>query len=111
MRSIGKYFIFLSSFFVNREKFSVYWKRTIDECELIGINSIFIVAIVSTFIGAVTCIQTAFNLVSPLIPPYIISSIVRDMTVLELAPTIICIVLAGKVGSNIAGGLGTMRIT
>lgn len=111
MRSIGKYFIFLSSFFVNREKFSVYTKRVLDECELIGINSIFIVAIVSTFIGAVTCIQTAFNLISPLIPDYIISVIVRDMTVLELAPTIICVVLAGKVGSNIAGGLGTMRIT
>jgi len=69
------------------------------------------VAIVSTFIGAVSALQTAFNLISPLIPLYVIGQIVRDMTVLELAPTVTCIVLAGKVGSNIAGHLGTMRIT
>ena len=61
--------------------------------------------------GAVTTLQTALNLVSPLIPRYIISLVVRDMTVLELAPTIMAIVYAGKVGSNIAGELGTMRIT
>ena len=67
--------------------------------------------IVATFIGAVTAVQTAYNLVSPLIPLYIIGTIVRDMTLLELAPTITAIVLSGKVGSNIAGTLGTMRIT
>ena len=61
--------------------------------------------------GAVTTIQTAFNLVGPLIPDYVISLVVRDMTLLELSPTIIAIVFAGKVGSNIAGELGTMRIT
>ena len=86
-------------------------KQTIDEAVLIGINSVLIVVIVSSFIGAVTCVQTAYNLVSPLVPSYIISTVVRDMTILELAPTITCIVLAGKVGSNIAGQLGTMRIT
>ncbi len=61
--------------------------------------------------GAVTTIQTAYNLISPLIPDYVISLVVRDMTILELAPTIMAIVFAGKVGSNIAGELGTMRIT
>ncbi len=65
----------------------------------------------STFIGAVSCIQTAYNLVSPLIPVSTVALIVRDMQILELAPTITCIVLAGKVGSHIAGELGTMRIT
>jgi len=83
----------------------------IDECIKVGIDSIFIVVIVSTFIGAVTAVQTAYNLVSPLIPNYVISLIVRDMTLLELAPTITAIVFAGKVGSNIAGELGTMRIS
>jgi phospholipid/cholesterol/gamma-HCH transport system permease protein len=111
MKSLGRYFIFLGQLFRHREKFSVYAKLVIDECVLIGIDSIFIVVIVSTFIGAVTAVQTAYNLVSPLIPTYVIGLIVRDMTVLELAPTITCVVLAGKVGSNIAGGLGTMRIT
>jgi phospholipid/cholesterol/gamma-HCH transport system permease protein len=77
----------------------------------IGTNSFIIVAIVSTFIGMVTCLQTADNLVSPLIPLYVIGTIVRDMTLLELAPTFTCVVLAGKVGSNLAGEIGSMRIT
>jgi phospholipid/cholesterol/gamma-HCH transport system permease protein len=69
-----------------------------EECVGIGVSSIFIVAIVSTFIGAVSCIQTAYNLVSPIIPISTVALIVRDMEILELAPTITCIVLAGKVG-------------
>jgi phospholipid/cholesterol/gamma-HCH transport system permease protein len=77
----------------------------------IGTNSFVIVAIVSTFIGAVTCIQTADNLVSPLVPLSVIGTICRDMTLLELAPTFTCVVLAGKVGSNLAGEIGSMRIT
>lgn len=103
--------MFLGSMFVNRESFSTYVKLVLDECVLIGVNSIFIVVIISTFIGAVTAVQTAYNLVSPLIERYVIGMIVRDMTLLELAPTITAIVFAGKVGSNIAGQLGTMRIT
>ena len=111
MKSFGKYLILLSTLFINRERFRIYLRMIFEEAVLIGIDSVFIVVIVSTFIGAVTAVQTAFNLVSPLVPLYIIGTIVRDMTVLELAPTITCVVLAGKVGSNIAGGLGTMRIT
>lgn len=111
MKSIGKYFIFMGSLFTNRESFGTYVRLVFDESMQIGIKSITIVAIVSTFIGAVTAVQTAYNLVSPLIADYVIGLIVRDMTLLELAPTITAIVFAGKVGSNIAGGLGTMRIT
>jgi len=111
MKRLGKYLIFLSSLFTNREPFRVYIKLTMEECILIGIDSLVITMIVATFIGAVTAVQTAYNLVSPLIPLYIIGTIVRDMTLLELAPTITAIVLSGKVGSNIAGTLGTMRIT
>lgn len=111
MTQLGKYFMFIGMMFRNREKFGVYWKQIIEECILIGTDSIFIVALVSTFIGAVTCVQTAYNLVSPLIPNYVISLIVRDMLLLEIAPTITCVVLSGKVGSNIAGTLGTMRVT
>ena len=111
MGSLGRYLIFMVSLFRNRERFKVYVGKFFEECVLIGIDSLLIVSIVSSFIGAVTCVQTAHNLVSPFIPDYIISMIVRDMTVLELAPTITCVVLAGKVGSHIAGQLGTMRIT
>jgi phospholipid/cholesterol/gamma-HCH transport system permease protein len=108
---VGKYFLFIGSLFVHRERAAVYFKRILDECILIGTDSVFIVAIVSLFIGAVSGIQTAHNLVSNLVPLYTVGVIVRDMTILELAPTITCIVLAGKVGSNIAGQLGSMRIT
>lgn len=111
MKTLGRYFLFLGALFTNRESFKTYFRLTIDESIGIGVNSVFIVAIVSTFIGAVTAVQTAFNIVSPLIDDYIIGNIVRDMTILELAPTITAIVFAGKVGSSIAGGLGTMQIT
>ena len=111
MKEFGKYFIFMGTLFSNRESFSIYFRRIVDESINIGVNSTFIVVIVSTFIGAVTAVQTAYNLISPLIPKYVIGLLVRDTTILELAPTIMAIVLAGKVGSNIAGELGTMRIT
>ncbi len=67
--------------------------------------------LVSTFMGAVTTLQTAANLVSPFVPRFVISQVVREMTILELAPTIMAVIYAGKVGSSMAGGLGTMRIT
>jgi phospholipid/cholesterol/gamma-HCH transport system permease protein len=114
MKSIenwGKYFLFLFSMVRNREPFRVYPPLIVDEMVKIGTNSFMIVAIVSTFIGAVTAIQTADNLVSPLVPLSVIGTICRDMNLLELAPTFTCVVLAGKVGSNLAGEIGSMRIT
>ncbi|ARS37777.1 ABC transporter permease [Pontibacter actiniarum] len=111
MQHFGKYLIFMKSLFTRTESSKIIFNRTIDEAVLIGINSIFIVSIVSTFIGAVTSVQTSYNLVNALIPRSTIGFMVREMTILELAPTITSIVLAGKVGSSIAGGLGTMQIT
>lgn len=111
MKSLGRFIIFIGSMFVRRESFKTYFRLVMEECMKIGVNSILIVSIVSSFIGAVTTLQTAYNLVSPFIPDYVISMVVRDMTLLELAPTVMAIVFAGKVGSNIAGELGTMRIT
>ncbi len=111
LKTLGSFVLFLRGMVTRTERFSVLWKRTIDEAILIGVDSIVIVSIVSAFIGAVTCIQIAYNLTNPLIPKSTIGYMVREMTILELAPTITSIVLAGKVGSSIAGGLGTMRIT
>jgi len=111
MKSLGRFVLFIGSMFVRRESFKTYVRLVMEECMKIGVNSILIVGIVSSFIGAVTTLQTAYNLVSPFIPDYVISMVVRDMTLLELAPTVMAIVFAGKVGSNIAGELGTMRIT
>lgn len=103
--------MFLGTLFVRRETFGTYYKLVLEECIQIGIKSIFLFMLVSTFMGAVTTVQTAYNMVSPLIPRFVISQVVREMTVLELAPTIMAIIFAGKVGSSMAGGLGTMRIT
>lgn len=77
----------------------------------IGFGSLGIVAIISIFIGAVSAIQTAYQLVSPLIPKSTISQIVRDTVILEFAPTLVCIVLAGVAGSRIASELGNMRVS
>lgn len=111
MQTLGKFILFIGSMFRQRESFAIYFRRIVDECMIIGIDSIFIVVIISSFLGAVSCIQTAYNMVSPFIPLYVIGTLVRDMSILELSPTIISVVLAGKVGSNIASELGTMRIT
>lgn len=111
MKEFGRYVLFIGSLFVRRETFGTYYKLVLEECIQIGVKSVFLVALVSSFMGAVTTIQTAFNLVSPLIPKWAISQVVREMTVLELAPTIIAVIYAGKVGSSMASGLGTMRIT
>jgi phospholipid/cholesterol/gamma-HCH transport system permease protein len=111
MREFGRYVMFIGSLFVRRETFGTYYKLVLEECIQIGVKSILLIVLVSTFMGAVTTVQTAFNLVSPFVPRFIISQVVREMTILELAPTIMAIIYAGKVGSSMAGGLGTMRIT
>lgn len=111
LRNFGRFMLFLWGTVKNRERFKVYPPLVLDEMIRIGIDSIFIVSVVSFSIGAVTCIQTANNLVSPVIPKYVIGLITRDMVLLELCTTFTCVILAGKVGSNIAGNLGTMRIT
>jgi phospholipid/cholesterol/gamma-HCH transport system permease protein len=111
MKEFGQYVMFIQSLFVRRETFKTYYKLTLEECIQIGVKSISLIALVSFFMGAVTTVQTAYNMVSPLIPRFVISQVVREMTLLELAPTIIAVIYAGKVGSSMASGLGTMRIT
>lgn len=89
----------------------LYWKELMHQCNEIGIRSVGIVVIISVFLGAVTTVQTAYQLITPLIPKTVIAIIVRDNIILELAPTLICVVLAGVVGSRIASELGNMRIS
>lgn len=111
MKSIGKYFIFLHSMFLNRVSLRTYVQQILHECVVIGVSSIAIVVIVSTFMGAVTSIQIGYNLKSPFAQNFLIGYGVRNMVILELAPTVMAIVFAGKVGSNIASQLGSMRIS
>lgn len=111
MKEFGRYAMFMGSLFVRRESFATYYKLTLEEAIQIGIKSAAMISMVASFMGAVTTVQIAGNLVSPFVPRFVISQVVREMTILELAPTIIAIIFAGKVGSSMAGGLGTMRIT
>jgi phospholipid/cholesterol/gamma-HCH transport system permease protein len=111
LEGFGKYFLMLTIIFRVPEKFSVFRKRMFDEIELIGINSIPPVALMSAFIGGVISLQTASNMTNPLLPTYTVGYITQSSTILEFSPTIISLILAGKVGSNIASEIGTMRVT
>lgn len=108
---LGRYLLFLRSMFSRPEKMKIFVQRTVHEMNNIGVGSLPIVAIISVFVGAVTTVQTAYQLVTPLIPKRIIGTIVSDSSLLELAPLITCLVLAGKVGANIASEVGNMRVT
>lgn len=107
----GRYLLMLKRMFARPESFRVYWKELFHQCNEIGIGSIWIVTIISLFLGAVTTVQTAYQLVSPFVGKELIATIIRDSTFLELSPTVTCIVLAGVVGSKIASELGNMRVS
>ncbi|GAA4784513.1 ABC transporter permease [Olivibacter ginsenosidimutans] len=109
--SFGQYLLLLKAVFKKPEKGSIYWKEIMHEMNSIGVGSLGLVGIISTFIGAVMTMQIAFQLVSDLIPNSIIGQINRDSSILELSPTISALVLAGKVGSSISSQIGSMRVT
>lgn len=106
---VGRYFLMLKTAFSRPEKAIMYYRETIRQMHDIGIGSLIIVGLISIFIGAVTAVQFAYQLDGTLVPKYYIGYVVRDITIIELAPTITCLVLAGKVGSNIAAEIGGMR--
>lgn len=108
---IGRYFLLLVKVFSKPEKFKIYYKETIKEIDKLGLNSIGIVAIISVFMGAVITIQTAYNTESPIYPAYLIGLTARDTLLLEFSSTIVALILAGKIGSNIASEIGSMRVT
>jgi len=110
MHDFGTYLILLKDSVVRREGFPIMFKLIVDECIKIGYHSVLLIAIVSTFTGIVTTIQTAYNFDTPFLPDYLIAIVVRDL-VFGVIPTLMALVFAGKVGSSIAGELGTMRIT
>ena len=111
LRNIGQYFLLLRRVFSIPEKKTFFFKQLILEIEKIGLNSLGIVIIISLFVGAVVTIQTAFNLNNPFLPKYLIGLAARDSLILEFSPTMICLILAGKVGSNVASEIGSMRVT
>ena len=108
---LGAYFLMLKGMFTRPENLKMYWKEFMHQCVEIGVGALPIVVIISLFLGAVTTVQTAYQLVSPLIPLQTISQVVRDSMILELSPTVLSVVLAGVVGSKIASELGNMRVS
>ena len=107
----GKYILMLSGMFSKPENAKLYWKEFMHQCVEIGVGSLGIVTLISIFMGAVSTVQTSYQLVSPLISKSAIAQIVRDTVILEFAPTLVCIVLAGVIGSKIASELGNMRVS
>jgi len=108
---IGNYFLLLKRVFSKPQKLSIYYRQILFEIDSLGIGSLGLIAIISVFMGGVITIQSAYNFTSPFIPLYAIGLGTRESIVLEFSPTIISLILAGKVGSNIASEIGTMRIT
>lgn len=107
----GNYILLMLKVFRKPDKFREYRKQLIIEINNLGIESLGIVAIISVFMGAVVAIQTAYNIDNPLIPISMVGFTVRQSVILEFSPTIMSLILAGKVGSRIASEIGTMRVT
>ena len=108
---LGTYILMLKGMFTKPENYRMYWKEFMHQCVEIGLGALPIVVIISLFLGAVSTVQTAYQLVSPIIPMTTVAQIVRDSMILELSPTVLSIVLAGVIGSKIASELGNMRIS
>lgn len=111
MATFGQYCLFMKRVFTIPDKWKVFFRRFMQEVSKLGLDSIPLVIIISIFIGAVCAIQMQLNVSSPLIPAYAVGLGTREIILLEFSSSILCLILAGKVGSNIASEIGTMRVT
>ena len=108
---IGRYFWMLGKVFARPEKHKMYVRQLFREIEGLGINSVGIVVIISLFTGGIMTIQFAYNLMNPIFPTYLIGLGTRDVLILEFSSTILALILAGKIGSNITSEIGSMKVT
>ena len=111
LRTVGRYIILMGRGFARPERMRMFFRQYINEIEQLGVNSIGIVLLISFFIGAVITIQIKLNIESPFMPRWTVGYVTREIMLLEFSSSIMCLILAGKVGSNIASELGTMRVT
>lgn len=111
IKSFGRYCTFMCQVFRTPDKWREFFRSLIFEINKLGVDSIPITLIISIFIGAVIAIQMQLNIMSPLIPAYSVGLATREILLLEFSSTILALILAGKVGSNIASEIGTMRVT
>ena len=109
--NVGRYLLFLKMVFRKPEKWKLIWRQFVIEADKLILSSILIVGVISLFIGGVLVIQTASNLENPIIDKMYIGYMVRESLILEFCSTMIALILAGKMGSNIASEIGSMRIT
>lgn len=111
LTSFGKFIMLMGRVFKRPERLRMFGKEYIKEMAQLGVNSIGIVLLISFFIGAVICIQMKLNIQSPWMPRWVSGYTTREIMLLEFSSSIMCLILAGKVGSNIASEIGTMRVT
>ncbi|MCC8144873.1 MAG: ABC transporter permease [Bacteroidales bacterium] len=111
LQKFGEYILLMFRAISIPERWGVFFKQTFKEIYKLGVDSLWIVIFISVFIGAVLTIQVSLNIQSPIIPDFTVGYITREVILLEFSSTIMCLILAGKVGSNIASELGTMRVT
>lgn len=111
LATFGRYCLFIKRVFSLPDRWREFGHRTVQEIAKLGLDSIPLVIIISLFIGAVIAIQMQLNITSPLIPAYSVGLATREIILLEFSNSILCLILAGKVGSNIASEIGTMRVT
>lgn len=109
--SVGRYVLFLKMVFKRPERWRIFWRQFVNEADKLIISSVLLVGVISLFIGGVLVIQTASNLENPLIDKMYVGYMVRESLILEFCSTMIALILAGKMGSNIASEIGSMRIT
>ena len=111
LKIFGRYLILMGRAFSRPERMRMFLKQYSKEMSALGVDSIGIVLLISFFIGAVICIQMKLNIQSPWMPRWVSGYTTREIMLLEFSSSIMCLILAGKVGSNIASELGTMRVT
>ena len=111
LHSMGEYTLLMMKSITIPDRWSMFFKQLITEIYKLGVDSLWIVVIISVFIGTVIAIQISLNISSPLIPKFTIGYTTREIILLEFSSSIMCLILAGKVGSNIASEIGTMRVT
>ena len=111
LNTLGQYLILMGRSFSRPERMRMFFKRYVKEMSQLGVDSVGIVLLISFFIGAVICIQMKLNIQSPWMPRWVSGYTTREIMLLEFSSSIMCLILAGKVGSNIASELGTMRVT
>lgn len=109
--TFGRYLLLMGRTFSRPERMRMFMKKYVQEMSALGVDSIGIVLLISFFIGAVICIQMKLNIQSPWMPRWVSGYTTREIMLLEFSSSIMCLILAGKVGSNIASELGTMRVT